>query len=118
MQDLRMLVGALSHKLVSAAAVYDVLEMQIHSLVVCCWELVMICNPDNCFANCSRTKTLHTFLQPSQASPTHNLAGADLTAPQPTGHLISSAPDAAAQAAAFAALAGGPVRRRGANRQA
>ncbi|KAL0034722.1 hypothetical protein WJX77_003881 [Trebouxia sp. C0004] len=64
----------------------------------------------------SRTKTLHTFLQPSQANPSQCSPSPDLTALQTRADPNSPAVNEAAQAAAFAALAGGPVRRRGANR--
>lgn len=64
----------------------------------------------------SRTKTLHTFLQPSQPNPSHCSPSPDLTALQTRADPDSPAVNDAAQAAAFAGLAGGPVRRRGANR--
>ncbi|KAL3158286.1 DNA mismatch repair protein [Trebouxia sp. C0009 RCD-2024] len=73
----------------------------------------------------SRAKTLHTFLQPSQAPQSPSLSGQpspsmDTQHPTPgfdTGAAGDPSPiSAAAQAAAFAALAGGPIRRRGANR--
>ncbi len=68
-----------------------------------------------CNVCCSRTKTLHTFLQPSQANPSQVSPSPDLTALQ-TGADQNSPAVNDAQAAAFAGLAGGPVRRRGANR--
>ncbi len=71
-----------------------------------------------CNVCCSRTKTLHTFLQPSQANPSQGSPSPDLTALQTRADPNSPAVNDAAQAAAFAGLAGGPVRRRGANRHA
>lgn len=89
-------------------------------------KVALLCvSIQSCESLCSRAKTLHTFLQATQAPPSPSLSGPPSTPmdTQMSGPMSETRPagatpaaDAAAQAAAFAALAGGPVRRRGANR--
>lgn len=62
---------------------------------------------------CSRAQTLHTFLQPSQASP--DVEQRLSTTPTQTAPQDFDG-NAAVRAAAAGLLAGGPVRRKGAHR--
>lgn len=65
---------------------------------------------------CSRAQTLHTFLQPSQASPDPGQLHSSSTQLPQSASKELTAGNAAVSAVAGGFLAGGAVRRRGANR--